>query len=206
MFRSIAIGAAVTALAAAALPLHAAQLMYRCTSKDGRVYYGQTVPNQCIGQLVEQINSQGLVIKRIVPTNAPVEDPAAKEAEEKKKQEEAARAKEEERRDNALLATYTSVKDVDDARTRALAEPTARVAEIEARIAELKKKQAGLSQRRATYTSDKPPPVSLTEEIQNVESELGLQNELAASKRREITGINAKYDEDKKRYIRLTGR
>jgi len=206
MFRNIAIGAAVTALAAAALPLHAAELMYRCTSKDGRVYYGQTVPNQCIGQVVEQINSQGLVIQRIVPTNSPLEDPTAKAAEEKKKQEEAARAKEEERRDNALLATYTSVKDVDDARARALQDPTARVGEIEARIVELKKKQEALAKQRATYTGSRVPPITLTEQIQNVESELGLQTELAASKRREIDSINAKYDEDKKRYMRLTGR
>lgn len=206
MLRSIAIGAAVTAFAAAALPLHAATPMYRCTSKDGRVYYGQTIPNQCIGQVVEQINSQGLVINRIVPTNSSLEDPAAKEAEEKKKQEEAARAKDEERRDNALLATYTSVKDVDDARARALSEPSARVGEIAARIAELKKKQEALAKQRATYTGNRVPPISLTEQIQNVESELGLQTELAASKRREIDSINAKYDEDKKRYIRLTGR
>jgi len=206
MFQNIAIGAAVAALAAAAWPLDAGAQTYRCTSKDGKVYYGQTIPNQCIGQLVEQINSQGLVIKRIVPTNTPLEDPAAKEAEEKKKQEDAARAKDEERRDNALLATYTSVKDVDDARARALSEPTARVGEIEARIAELKKKQEDLAKQRATYTGSRVPPVSLTDQIQNVDSELRLQTELAASKRHEIDGINARYDEDKKRYIRLTGR
>jgi hypothetical protein len=206
MFRSIAIGVAVIALAAAAMPLHAAAPTYRCTSKDGRVYYGQTIPNQCIGRVVEQINSQGIVIKRIEPTNSPLEDPAAQEAAEKKKQEEAARAREEERRDNALLATYTSVKDIDDARTRALAEPTARVGEIDARIADLKKQQATLANQQATYTGGKTPPGALTEQIRNVESELGLQTELAASKRREIESINAKYDEDKKRYIRLTGR
>jgi chromosome segregation ATPase len=207
MYRRITLGAAVTALAFAILPLDAAAQTYRCTSKDGKVYYGQTIPTPCIGQVVELINSQGLVIRRIMPTNAqPDEDPAAKEAEEKKKREDEARAREEARRNRALLATYTSTQEIDDARARALAEPTARVAEIEARVEELKKKQAELMKQKATITGGKRVPASLEEQIHNLDSELNLQLELLASKRRDIEGINTKYDEDRKRYIELTRR
>ncbi len=207
MYRSITLSVAVAALASAILPLDAAAQTYRCTSKEGKVYYGQTIPSPCIGQVVEQLNAQGLVMRRIMPTNAqPEEDPAVKEAEEKKKREEAARAKEEARRNRALLATYTSVQEIDEARGRALAEPTRRVAEIEARVAELKKKQAALAKEKATYTGGKKAPASLGEQIHDVESELSLQLELQASKRRDIDGINTKYDEDKKRYVELTQR
>jgi hypothetical protein len=207
MYRRITLGAAVTALAFAGLPLDAAAQTYRCTSKDGKVYYGQTIPTPCIGQVVELINSQGLVMRRIMPTNAqPDEDPAAKEAEEKKKREDEARAREEARRNRALLATYTSTQEIDDARARALAEPTARVAEIEARVEELKKKQAELMKQKATITGGKRVPASLEEQIHNLDSELNLQLELLASKRRDIEGINTKYDEDRKRYIELTRR
>jgi hypothetical protein len=207
MYRRITLGAAVTALAFAVLPLDAAAQTYRCTSKDGKVYYGQTIPTPCIGQVVELINSQGLVMRRIMPTNAqPDEDPAAKEAEEKKKREDEARAREEARRNRALLATYTSTQEIDDARARALAEPTARVAEIEARVEELKKKQAELMKQKATITGGKRVPASLEEQIHNLDSELNLQLELLASKRRDIEGINTKYDEDRKRYIELTRR
>jgi len=206
MFRSITISVAIAALAAAVVPLDAAAQTYRCVSKDGKVYYGQTIPTSCIGEVVEQLNSQGLVIKRIVPSNAQIEDPAVKEAEEKKQREDAARAKEEARRNRALLATYTSVQEIDDARARALSEPTRRVGEIEARIGELKKTQAALAKEQAPYTGRNRPPASLAEQVQNAESELSLQNELLASKRRDIESINSKYDEDKKRFIELTRR
>jgi len=207
MYRSITLSVAIAALASAILPLDAAAQTYRCTSKDGKIYYGQTIPTACIGQVVEQLNAQGLVMRRILPSNAqPDEDPAAKEAEDKKKREEAARAREEARRNRALLATYTSSQEIDEARARALAEPTTRVAELEARVEELKKKQAALATEKAAYTGGKRAPATLEEQIHNVDSELSLQLELLASKRRDIEGINAKYDEDKKRYIELTRR
>ena len=59
-----------TALAAAlilAAPLAAEAQTYRCTSKDGRKFYSSTIPRQCIGRPVEQLNSQGLVVRRIDP-------------------------------------------------------------------------------------------------------------------------------------------
>jgi len=206
MYRRIIFGTAIAAIAAAVLPLDAAAQTYRCITKEGKVYYGQTMPTACIGQVVEQLNAQGLVIKRIVPNNVQMEDSAAKEAEEKKKMEEAARVKEEQRRNRALLATYTSTRDIDEARARALSEPTKRVSEIEARIEELTKKRAALAKEKASYTGGRNPPSTLTEQITDVESELNLQRELQGSKRRDIESINAKYDADKKRYVELTGR
>jgi len=206
MYRRIIFGTAIAAIAAAVLPLDAAAQTYRCITKEGKVYYGQTMPTACIGQVVEQLNAQGLVIKRIVPNNVQMEDSAAKEAEEKKKMAEATRVKEEQRRNRALLATYTSTRDIDEARARALSEPTTRVSEIEARIEELTKKRAALAKEQASYTGGRNPPSTLTEQITDVESELNLQKELQSSKRRDIESINAKYDADKKRYVELTGR
>ncbi|MGA8049381.1 MAG: DUF4124 domain-containing protein [Burkholderiales bacterium] len=206
MYRGIIFGTAIATIAAAVLPQDAAAQTYRCITKEGKVYYGQTMPTACIGQVVEQLNAQGLVIKRIVPNNVQMEDSAAKEAEEKKKMEEAARVKEEQRRNRALLATYTSTRDIDEARARALSEPTTRVKEIEARIDELKKKRATLAKEQASYTGDRKPPSSLVEQMTDTDSELTLQSGLLDSKRRDIQNINDKYDADKKRYVELTGR
>ena len=51
-----------------ALPSIAAEAQtYRCTSKDGKKYYGQTIPAQCAGVTVELLNSQGMVVRRINP-------------------------------------------------------------------------------------------------------------------------------------------
>ena len=53
---------------------------YRCVGTDGKKYYGQSVPPQCVGQVVEQLNAQGLVVKRI-DAQATADERAKKEAE-----------------------------------------------------------------------------------------------------------------------------
>ena len=40
---------------------------YRCRTKDGRRYYGSTVPAQCQGEQVEAVSAQGTVLFRIDP-------------------------------------------------------------------------------------------------------------------------------------------
>ena len=77
------------ALALLATPVLAfAQLTYRCASAEGKKYYGSTIPPQCYGRPVEQINSQGLVVRRIDP-EGDAKERAEKEASLAKKKEEA---------------------------------------------------------------------------------------------------------------------
>src|SRR5215472_1355087 len=58
----------IAAGALLALPFAAqAQVTYRCTSPEGKKYYGSTIPMQCMGRPVEQLNAQGLVVRRIDP-------------------------------------------------------------------------------------------------------------------------------------------
>ena len=58
-------GTLLLAAALALAPLAAGAQSFRCTGKDGKKYYGQSVPLQCLGQPVEQLNAQGMVIKRM---------------------------------------------------------------------------------------------------------------------------------------------
>src|SRR5216110_4026394 len=92
-----------------------AQATYRCAGADGKKYYGSTIPPQCDGRPVEQINSQGMVVRRIDPEGE-AKERAEKEASLAKKKEDDVVAKEETRRNRALLATYTSERDIEDAR------------------------------------------------------------------------------------------
>jgi hypothetical protein len=55
---------ALLTLAILSLPAVALAQSYRCVGKDGKRYYGQSVPTECLGQPVEQLNAQGMVIKR----------------------------------------------------------------------------------------------------------------------------------------------
>ena len=118
-----------------------AQLTYRCVSQDGKKYYGSTIPPQCYGRPLEQINKQGTVVRRIDP-EGDAKARAEKEANLEKKKEEDAASREETRRNRALLATYTSEKDIEDARRRALADNEKAVKEVEQKIDALKKTRA----------------------------------------------------------------
>ena len=44
-----------------------AQYTYRCTTVDGKKYYGATIPQQCVGQPIEQLSPSGTVMRRIDP-------------------------------------------------------------------------------------------------------------------------------------------
>jgi hypothetical protein len=188
---------------------------FRCTGKDGKKYYGQTVPPQCGGMVIEQLNSQGMVIRRIDPEG---EEKAlkAKEAEQARKREVDAANKEDARRNRALLATYSSEKDIDEARARALAANAKQIQEIQARIDGIRKRQTGYDKEMEFYKEAAPakgkaakvakPPAKLVEDMQQASMDLKAQEGLMAAKEKEVSGINAKYDEDKKRYQELTGK
>jgi len=203
---------AAAALLAAPLAGYAQQVKgattYRCTAKDGKKYYGSMIPTQCLGQPIEQLNARGIVINRIDPQGDEKER-AAKAAEAVKKREEDAAAKDQARRNRALLATYTSVKDVEDARSRALADNQKAAKEIESKIEAIKKRRAGYDKEMEFYKGKKGEtklPPKLAEDISMAETDLKAQEGLLAAKKKEVESINAKYDEDKRRYTQLTGK
>ena len=132
---------AALVVAVAALPLAAQAQSYRCVGKDGKKYYGQSIPPQCVGLPIEQLNAQGLVVKKI-DAQATADERAKKEAEEADRKKRETASKEAGRRDRALLATYTSEKDIEDARGRALEGNRQQVKEVEGKIAALKKRRA----------------------------------------------------------------
>jgi hypothetical protein len=200
-----------TAMLAALMiaPLAAqAQVTYRCTGTDGKRYYGSTIPMQCVGRVVEQLNAQGLVIRRIDPEGEEKEREAKAAAAAKAKDEEAA-TREESRRNRALLATYTSERDIDDTRARALADNRDVVQQMETKIDALKKRRAGFDKELEFYQDKKgsaKPPTKLLEDINTVDLDIKAQQDLLAAKKKDVDVINAKYDQDKKRYLQLTRR
>jgi hypothetical protein len=167
---------AAAVLLLALVPLAAQAQSFRCVGKDGKKYYGSTVPPQCAGVVVEQLSAQGTVLRRIDPAGdgKAREEKAAEDA--RKRQEEAA-AKDAARRRNALLATYSSEKDIEDARARALEGNSKAAKDIQARIEAAKKGKGG--------------------DVKTLEGML-------AQKREEAAAINARYDSDRKQYLELT--
>lgn len=194
---------AVLIVVIAALPMVAEAQSYRCTGKDGKKYYGQSVPPQCVGQPVEQLNAQGMVTKRIdAAASAAEREKKAVEEEDRKKRETI--TKEDGRRNRALLATYTSEKEIENARGRALQENQLAVKDVESKIALLKKRKADLTKELDFFQGKNKPPAKLGQNIQDAEIDIKAQEGLLAAKKKEVDSINTKYDEDKKRYVELT--
>ena len=190
-------------IAIAALPMAAEAQSYRCVGKDGKKYYGQSVPPQCLGMPVEQLNSQGMVTNRFdAAASAAEREKKAADEEERKKREVV--TKEEGRRSRALLATYTSEKDIDSARERALQENQFAVKDIEGKIALIKKRQGDLVKELDFYQGKNKPPAKIDQDMKNTEIDLKAQEGLLGAKKKEVDQINAKYNEEKKRYIELT--
>ena len=192
--------------ALAIVPLAAqAQMTYRCTGADGKRYYGSTIPMQCMGHPVEQLNAQGLLVRRIDPEGEQKEREAKAAAAAKAKEEENA-TREESRRNRALLATYTSERDIEAARARALEDNHSAVQQVETRIDALKKRRAGYDKELEFYQDKKgntKPPAKLLEDIDSVDGDIKVQQGLLAAKKKEVELINAKYDQDKQRFIQL---
>jgi hypothetical protein len=183
------------------------QYTYRCIGKDGKKYYGQTIPQACLGSRLELINKQGLVVKRIDP-EGDEKARLAKEAEAEKKRELQAAQQDTLRRNRALLATYTSEKEIEEARHRDLRDHQKGIEEVERRIADIKKRQVQFEKELALFNDagKGSPPPRLKEEITNAEIDLKAQQSLLEAKKKEAANINARYDEDKRRYQEATGK
>jgi len=197
--------AALSCAAALLFSAHIAaqQRMYKCVDDKGKVYYTQVPPKECIGRDTQEISRQGRVTKRTEAALTP-EQQAAREEERKKQQGQEIAAREEKRKNQALLNTYSSEKDLEDARGRALKDNEVAIQESEKRIAGAEKRKKELEAEKEFYLK-KPMPPKLLDALKNNEVEIRNQRELLEAKKKQVANINAKYDEDKRRYLELTG-
>lgn len=189
-----------TALLFAAAP---ASALYKCKDDKGKTYYTDRPPAACLGKEVDELSKQGTVVKKREATLTP-EQQAAREAEEKRKKEEEVLAREEKRKNEALLNTYSSAKDIEDGRQRALKQTEQAAKEIQKRIDEARDRAKKLAAEKEFYVK-KPMPKKLQDDLKNNEIDLKVQQDALAAKQKELGEINAKYDEDKRRYLELTG-
>ncbi|MGH8764203.1 MAG: hypothetical protein ACRET8_00645, partial [Burkholderiales bacterium] len=176
--KTLSAAALGAALMFAAFGAAAQGLSYRCVGADGKKYYGSSLPPQCVGQPVEQLNAQGMVVKRVGPAASAAER-EAKAADEVERKKREVVSKEEGRRNRALLATYTSESDIESSRKRALKDNEIAVKDIERRIDAMKKKQAGLQKEFDTASkANAKPPAKLGDDLRNADFDIKTQEGL----------------------------
>lgn len=199
--RNAALSCATLAVLCAATAL-AQTRMYKCVDEKGKVYYTQVPPKECLGRETQELSRQGQVTKRSEAVLTP-EQQAAREEERRKQAEKEAAEREERRKNQALLSTYSSEKDIEDTRARAIRENDAAIQEIQKLIANAEKRKKALDAEKEFYLK-KPMPPKLQEDIKN--NDIEIKNQLGAmeAKKKQVAAINAKYDDDKRRYVELT--
>jgi hypothetical protein len=94
---------------------------YRWVDEHGSVHYGDSIPAQYSGAGHQELDGQGRVIRRVESAARTTTDTQAQAR--KVAEDAAARAKQ--RHDNALLSTFGSVEEIDQARDRTLAQEQA---------------------------------------------------------------------------------
>jgi hypothetical protein len=180
----------------------AAQRLYKYTDPvTGKVMYSDKLPTEAAGKANEQLNRHGTVVKRNDAAPTP-EELALREAERKRKLDEQVAAKEEKRKNTALLNTYSSERDIEEARARALKANDEAIKEAERKVAEVQKRQKELA-AEAEFYQKAPMPRQLKQDMQNNQTAMQANVNLLETKRKETEVINAKYDEDKRRFAEL---
>lgn len=178
--------------------------IFCCDDSTGKKVCGDFLPAACQGRAYEERDNRGFVSKTVeAPLTA--EQQARRDAEQAKKEEEKRKAAEDRRRSVALLATYSSEKNIDSVRDRNLAEIDKSIVEAKRRIEEARKKKQKLDGDKEFYKG-KPLPDALKSQIGDNEREMQAQQATIAAKTREKEEVRIRFAEEKKRYLELTGK
>ncbi|OHC62906.1 MAG: hypothetical protein A3H93_08415 [Rhodocyclales bacterium RIFCSPLOWO2_02_FULL_63_24] len=178
--------------------------IYCCDDAAGRKVCGDFLPAACQGRAYEERDNRGFISKSVeAPLTA--EQQARRDAEAAKKEELKKKAAEERRRTLALLATYSSEKDINSARDRALAEVDKAMKQSQQRLEEANKKKQKLERDKEFYKG-KPLPEQVKAQVLDNEKEIKAQQDAVEAKVKEMEEVRLRFAEEKTRYLELTGK
>lgn len=169
----------------------------------GRRVCGDSLPEQCRGRAYKILDGTGNVIKEVGPPMTAEQKAQAAAEIQRKKEEEAARQAQG-RKDQALLATYSSVKDIDQARDRSVNDIQEAVKQAETKIVALQKQRKKYETEQEFY-KNKPVPPELAKNLRDIDSDIKAQTSVIDAKKAELDQVRVKYDQDKRRYVEVSG-
>jgi hypothetical protein len=182
----------------------AAGKLYCCDDAKGMQVCGDVLPQACYGRAYREIGASGRTLRNVAaPLTA--EERAQQALEEAKRKEEEAALKEQQRKDQALLNTYGSVKDIEAMRSRAQDDVQRSIAAAQEKIAEIRVQRKKFEDE-AEFYKKKQLPAAVQKGLNDTAFEITAQESIIESKQKELKIIREKYDEDKRRYIDLSRR
>lgn len=188
-----------------AAPVGAAREMYRWVDSKGKVHYGDTIPPEYAKQGSAEMTKSGRIVKETPPAMTPEQIKARAEAEARDK-EAKEKAEEQKRRDKALLASYTTVDELDLAEKRNLEAVDLQIKSNELRIKSVQGRLDGLKKQAANFAARKRPvPPDLDADIRQTQTEIDHLNGNITDANREKENLRNRFAADRKRYMELKG-
>jgi hypothetical protein len=194
----------------AALAAPAAHAAYRCKDEKGVTHIGDTPPAACANVPMQEVSRSGTVLRTIEPTLTP-EQLKAKQDDAARKLEADKAAAEQRRKDIALLATYSSEKDIDTTREMNLKPIEGRIKSAKDRLAAVEKREKELETEMEFYkegkgkatTRTRTAPAQLTADLEHIRSEKAALGRNIAGFEKEMQQVRERSDADKKRWLEL---
>jgi hypothetical protein len=185
--------------------LPVAAKLYKWVDDNGITHYGETIPPEYADKDRVELNKDGRVIKSdevITP-----ERRRAQQQEEAKKRAEAEAAVEQQRHDRTLINTYSSVKEIDLARTRSLQQIDARINMLNSSLKAANERLLALqTEADNDAKANRKIPDSLQEDLQDAQARLTQLQQDLEKPNAEKAAMEARFAADRARYIELTGK
>ena len=195
-----------------ALHIPLAGAAFKCVDEKGVTHIGDTPPAACATVVMQEIRTDGRLIRRIEPTPTP-EQAKVMNQEQERKREADKRAAEQKRKDAALLSTYSSEREFDVVLERTINPIRSRMKGAQERIAAIDARQKKIEEEmefykagksKASKKSDEPPPSLVAEQERLFFEKQTLVNGLAANEK-EIRELTERFETDKQRWTRIRG-
>lgn len=178
--------------------------LYKWVDDKGVTHYGEVIPAEYANKNRSQLSAEG----RVVSTEEVLtpEQARAKQEQLKKKQLEDEAQGEQKRRDSALLGTFSSVAEIDAAKTRSLQQIDSTISSILVQIKiNQNKLDALLSEERSFKSSHAAIPNSLSEDLKDTQYRLNKRRAELDKFKQERISVEARFEADKARFRLLTG-
>jgi chromosome segregation ATPase len=202
------LGSAIPGLVAAASPPANKTTGIVCWSdNNGRpVGCGYTVPPEFANNPTRELNNRGVTVRKTEATLS-VEALRIKQEEDTRRKVEDQERAIQRKRDDALLNSYTSEREIDARRDRDIGQLDFTILGLETYLKQVRAREADLRVRLEGFQkSGKPAPQQLTDDFNRASSEGTDTERQIVQRRSEQESLRAKYSELRQRYLELTRR
>jgi len=184
----------------------AAQTLYRYVDSSGAVHYSDKPLLESTGRQIDRLTKGGThIAPGAGPAGKPGDPTVLSEAEKARRKAQTDLEKIEERRNYALLATYNSLKEIDDAQDFATRDPRRELRDAQTRMIDAGRRREAL-QTQVEGLGGAAPPAELRQQLVAAELEFKNLAVLVEGKRRDMQTLNDRFEEDRRRYRELMAR